>query len=135
MALTKEKLISRLQVHVGLSKQESRAVVERVLGILKDTLAAGEDLLISGFGKFSVRRKNARRGRNPQTKENLILRARKVVVFKTSGVLRHRINGSRSFKVPPRPAWPRDFQPTPCTSPLSMPMGNFPCPGGVLARS
>jgi integration host factor subunit alpha len=97
MALTKEKLISRLQIQVGLSKQESRAVVERVLGIVKDTLAAGEDLLVSGFGKFSVRRKNARRGRNPQTKENLVLRARKVVVFKTSGVLRHRINGSRSF--------------------------------------
>ena len=97
MALTKEKLINRLQVQVGLTKQESRAVVERVLGIVKDTLAAGEDLLVSGFGKFSVRRKNARRGRNPQTKENLILRARKVVVFKTSGVLRHRINGSRSF--------------------------------------
>jgi integration host factor subunit alpha len=97
MALTKEKLINRLQVQVGLSKQESRAVVERVLGIIKDTLSAGEDLLVSGFGKFSVRRKNARRGRNPQTKENLILRARKVVVFKTSGVLRHRINGSRSF--------------------------------------
>ena len=97
MALTKEKLISRLQVQVGLTKQESRAVVERVLGIVKDPLAAGEDLLVSGFGKFSVRRKNARRGRNPQTKENLILRARKVVVFKTSGVLRHRINGSRSF--------------------------------------
>ena len=97
MALTKEKLISRLQIQVGLSKQESRAVVERVLEIVKDTLAAGEDLPVSGFGKFSVRRKNARRGRNPQTKENLILRARKVVVFKTSGVLRHRINGSRSF--------------------------------------
>ncbi len=97
MALTKEKLINRLHIQAGLSKQESRAVVERVLGIVKDTLAAGEDLLVSGFGKFSVRQKNARRGRNPQTKENLILRARKVVVFKTSGVLRHRINGSRSF--------------------------------------
>jgi integration host factor subunit alpha len=97
MALTKEKLINRLQVQAGLSKQESRAVVERILGIIKNTLAAGEDLLVSGFGKFSVRQKNARRGRNPQTKENLILRARKVVVFKTSGVLRHRINGSRSF--------------------------------------
>lgn len=97
MALTKEKLINRLQVQVGLSKQESRAVVERVLDIVKDTLARGEDLLVSGFGKFSVRKKNARRGRNPQTKENLILRARKVVVFKTSGVLRHRINGSRSY--------------------------------------
>jgi integration host factor subunit alpha len=97
MALTKEKLINRLQVQAGLSKQESRAVVERVLGIIKDTLSSGDDLLVSGFGKFSVRQKNARRGRNPQTKENLILRARKVVVFKTSGVLRHRINGSRSF--------------------------------------
>jgi integration host factor subunit alpha len=97
MALTKEKLINRLQVQAGLSKQESRAVVERVLEIIKDTLSSGDDLLVSGFGKFSVRQKNARRGRNPQTKENLILRARKVVVFKTSGVLRHRINGSRSF--------------------------------------
>jgi integration host factor subunit alpha len=97
MALTKEKLINRLQVQAGLSKQESRAVVERVLGIIKDTLSSGDDLLVSGFGKFSVRQKNARRGRNPQTKENLILRARKVVVFKTSGVLRHRINSSRSF--------------------------------------
>jgi integration host factor subunit alpha len=96
MALTKEKLISRLQTQVGLSKQESRSVVERVLDIMKETLAQGEDMLVSGFGKFSVRRKNARRGRNPQTKENLILRARKVVVFKTSGVLRNRINESSS---------------------------------------
>ena len=96
MALTKEKLISRLQMQAGLSKQESRAVVERLLDIVKETLSRGEDLLISGFGKFSVRHKNARRGRNPQTKENLILRERKVVVFKTSGVLRNRINGIRS---------------------------------------
>ena len=96
MALTKEKLISRLQMQVGLSKQESRAVVERLLDIVKETLSRGEDLLISGFGKFSVRHKNARRGRNPQTKENLILRERKVVVFKTSVVLRNRINGTRS---------------------------------------
>ena len=96
MALTKEKLISRLQTQVGLSKQESRSVVERVLDIMKETLAQGEDLLISSFGKFSVRQKNARRGRNPQTKENLILRARKVVVFKPSGVLRNRINSGTS---------------------------------------
>jgi len=93
MALTKEKLIGRLQTQVGLGKQESRMVVERLLDIMKEALADGEDLLISGFGKFSVRQKNARRGRNPQTKENLILRARKVVVFKTSGVLRNLING------------------------------------------
>jgi integration host factor subunit alpha len=92
MALTKEKLISRLQTQAGLSKQESRSVVERILEIMKESLGRGEDLLISGFGKFSVRQKSSRRGRNPQTKENLILRARKVVVFKTSGVLRNRIN-------------------------------------------
>ena len=62
-----------------------------------DVSAAGGRyyIMVSGFGKFSVRQKNARRGRNPQTKENLILRARKVVVFKTSGVLRNRINGYR----------------------------------------
>jgi integration host factor subunit alpha len=59
---------------------------------MKDTLANGEDLLISGYGKFLVRQKNARRGRNPQTKEALMLRARKVLVFKASGVLRGRMN-------------------------------------------
>ena len=59
---------------------------------MKDTLSEGEDLLISGFGKFSVRHKRARRGRDPQTKESLILAARQVVVFKASGVSRKRIN-------------------------------------------
>ena len=59
---------------------------------MKDTLSQGEDLLISGFGKFSVREKKARRGRNPQTKKSLIIASRKVLVFKTSGVLRQRIN-------------------------------------------
>ena len=92
MALTKDKLVSRLQTQLGWSKQESRQAVERLFEIIKDTLANGEDLLISGYGKFSVRQKNARRGRNPQTKESLILSARKVLVFKASGVLRERIN-------------------------------------------
>ena len=92
MALTKEKLNNRLQTQMGMSKQESRQMVERLFGLMKDTLTNGEDLLVSGFGKFSVRQKNARRGRNPQTKESLILSARKVLVFKTSGVLRERIN-------------------------------------------
>ena len=68
--------------------------MERLFEIMKDTLANGEDLLISGYGKFSVRQKNARRGRNPQTKEALMLQARKVLVFKASGVLRKRINES-----------------------------------------
>ncbi len=92
MALTKDKLITRLQTQVGLDKQESRQIVERLLGIMKETLAKGDDLLISGFGKFSVRQKKARRGRNPQTKEAFTLRPRKVLVFKASGVLRERMN-------------------------------------------
>ena len=94
MALTKDKLITRLQAQVGLDKQESRQIVERLLGIMKDTLVRGDELLVSGFGKFSVRQKNERRGRNPQTKERLVLAARKVLVFRASGVLRKRINKS-----------------------------------------
>jgi integration host factor subunit alpha len=94
MALTKDKLVTRIQNHLGMSKQESRQVVDRLLEIIKGTLANEEDLLISGFGKFSVRQKNERKGRNPHTKESLILAARKVLMFKASGVLRERINKS-----------------------------------------
>ena len=94
MAITKEKLTILLQDRLGMSRQESRQIVERFFKIMKDTLSQGEDLLISGFGKFSVRHKKARRGRNPQTKESLTISARKVVVFKASGVLRQRLSGS-----------------------------------------
>ena len=92
MALTKEKIINSIYHQVGVSKSQSRSVVERLLEITKKSLENGEDLLISGFGKFVVKEKAARRGRNPQTTEDLQLRARRVVVFKTSGVLRDKIN-------------------------------------------
>jgi integration host factor subunit alpha len=92
MAITKEKLISHMQAQLGMSRQESRQILEGLFKIMKGTLAQGEDLLISGFGKFSVRQKSARRGRNPQTEERLTINARKVVVFRTSGILRRRIN-------------------------------------------
>jgi integration host factor subunit alpha len=92
MGITKEKLTILLQDRLGISKQESRQIVERVFKIMKDTLSQEEDLLISGFGKFSVRRKRARQGRNPQTEEKITLAARKVVGFKISGVLRRRLN-------------------------------------------
>jgi integration host factor subunit alpha len=98
MTLTKEKLILHFQGHLGLGKRESQQIVDRIFKIMKDSLSKGEDLLISGFGKFSVRQKKARRGRNPQTKESIILSARKVLVFKTSGVLRKRIN--EGFRMP-----------------------------------
>jgi integration host factor subunit alpha len=92
MALTKDKLITHLQTQSGISKQESRQIVERLLEIMKDTLAQGDNLLISGFGKFSVRQKHERKGRNPLTKESLMLRPRRVLVFRPSGVLRERLN-------------------------------------------
>lgn len=92
MALTKEKISSSIYNQVGLSKSQSRTVVERLLEIMKQTLENGEDILISGFGKFVVKKKSARRGRNPQTTKELRLRARRVIVFKTSGVLREKIN-------------------------------------------
>ena len=92
MALTKEKVVDSVYNQVGLSKNQSRRVVESLLEITKQTLVKGENLLVSGFGKFIVKDKAARRGRNPQTKEDLQLRARRVVVFRTSGVLRRKIN-------------------------------------------
>lgn len=92
MALTKEKIINNIYNQAGLSKTQSRLVVERLFEIIKQALENGEDLLVSGFGKFVVKDKSARRGRNPQTTEDLQLRARRVVVFKTSGVLRDKIN-------------------------------------------
>lgn len=93
MALTKERIINNVYEDAKLSKSESRQSVESLLELIKSTLEDGEDLLVSGFGKFVVKHKKPRRGRNPQTKEDLQLRARKVIVFKTSGVLRRKING------------------------------------------
>ena len=93
MSLTKDKLASRLQIEIGLTKSESLDMVENLFEIMKSTLESGEELLISGFGKFSVREKKERLGRNPQTKEKMMLRERKVVVFKTSSRLRGRMNG------------------------------------------
>jgi integration host factor subunit alpha len=98
MALTKEKLIINLENQLGISRQESRQLVERLLKIMKDTLSRGEDLLISGFGKFSVRQNKGHQGRSPQASEGLILSARKVVAFKTSGVLRQRISEAVNAK-------------------------------------
>ena len=97
MSLTKEKIITDIYHNVGLSKAQSRIVVERLFEIIKQTLERGEDILISGFGKFMVKEKAERRGRNPQTTQDLKLRARRVVVFKNSGVLRRKISeGTKS---------------------------------------
>lgn len=92
MALTKNDIVSRIY-DLGFTKKQSSEMVESLLEIIKKTLADGEDVLISGFGKFCVRQKRQRRGRNPATGEDLLLPPRKVVTFKCSGKLREKING------------------------------------------
>jgi integration host factor subunit alpha len=94
MTLTKNNLIESVQNNLDLSKQRSTKLVESTLEIIKDTLAGGDDVLISGFGKFSVRDKERRRGRNPQTGSDLILRSRRVITFRCSQVLRDKLNPS-----------------------------------------
>ena len=93
MALTKANIVQSVQHNLRLPKSNSVQVVESLLEIIKRTLASGEDLLISGFGKFCVKDKGKRKGRNPQTGGDMILGSRRVVVFRCSGVLRERVNG------------------------------------------
>lgn len=91
MALTKNDIIARVN-ELGFTKKRSTEIIETLLKIIKDNLADNDDLLISGFGKFCVKEKNQRRGRNPATGDDLILRERKVITFKCSGKLRELIN-------------------------------------------
>ena len=93
MALTKDKIVDSIYLKLGLPKKQSLEVVESLLEIIKKTLVNGEDVLISGFGKFRVKNKRERTGRNPQTAEAMRLRARRVMTFKCSGVLKNKVNG------------------------------------------
>ena len=88
MALTKNEMVKRVQDKTGLTKKESMAVVGGLFEIIKDELSHGKPVKISGFGKWTVMNKKARKGRNHQTGEDLIIDARKVVTFKPSNVLR-----------------------------------------------
>jgi len=94
MTVTKAHMIESVQENLGYPKNQSAEIVESLIEIIKKTLAEGDDLLISGFGKFCVKNKKERKGRNPATNEEMILRQRKVVVFKCSGLLRDKVNGS-----------------------------------------
>ena len=92
MALTKKQIAQSVQQGTGASFDQACRSVDTIFKILKNTLASGEDVLISGFGKFKVNAKAARKGRNPQTGETLTLKPRKVVTFQCSGKLRERLN-------------------------------------------
>jgi len=93
MSLTKDHIANSIEENLGHPKAASTRLLESVLEIMKTSLANGEDVLISGFGKFCVKDKATRRGRNPATGEELTLKPRRVVTFKCSGLLKERING------------------------------------------
>jgi integration host factor subunit alpha len=95
MTLTKEDLLIAIAEANGYPRNRSVELVETLLELIKSKLASGDDVLISGFGKFSIKEKRERRGRNPATGEDMILRPRRVVTFKCSGQLRDKINKSQ----------------------------------------
>ena len=90
--MTKADIIESIYEKVGLSKEESSRIVELVLQTLKDTLENGEKVKISAFGNFVVRTKRSRRGRNPQTGDEIQITARKVLTFKSSPILKRALN-------------------------------------------
>ncbi len=92
MTLTKAQIIESIQNQLGFPKTQSTDMIETLLEIIKRSLESGDDVLISGFGKFCIKDKRERRGRNPATGADLMLTKRKVVTFKCSGKLRDRIS-------------------------------------------
>ena len=96
MAVTKSSLMDSICESCDFTKQESSAVVESLLEIIKSTLASGEEVLISGFGKFCLKDKRERKGRNPQTGDDMMMDARRIVTFKCSEKLRKKLNNKAS---------------------------------------
>lgn len=86
--MTKNDIVQNVHDKLGFSKKDSAKMVEHVFEIMKDNLARGEKIKISGFGSFAVREKKARKGRNPQTGEEILISARKVLTFKASQILK-----------------------------------------------
>jgi len=94
MTFTKADLINKVHTsNPKLTKAQARKAVEAILRIIKSSLGNGEDVLMSGFGKLSVKDKAVRKGRNPQTGESMMLDARRVITFRPSGKLREKVNG------------------------------------------
>ncbi len=90
--MTKSDMVEKIYEKIGFSKKESAELVEMVFDIIKSTLEAGEKIKIAGFGNFVVKEKADRRGRNPQTGEEIVISARKILTFKPSQVLKASIN-------------------------------------------
>jgi len=94
MALTKAKIVETVAKQNGYTSKRSVEIIETLLETIKSSLESGEDVLISGFGKFCVHEKKARKGRNPATGEEMMLAPRKVISFRCSRQLRDKIDGS-----------------------------------------
>ena len=92
MTLTKVQIVDSVNDQIGFTKDYSSELVETLLEIIKQTLESGEDVLVSGFGKFCVKEKKERTGRNPNTGESAVIRSRRVLGFRCSRKLREKIN-------------------------------------------
>ena len=104
MTLTKDRIIENICRNTDLMKSEAAQTFQSLMEIMKQTLSSGEDILISGFGKFCVKEKKERKGRNPATADDMILDARRVVTFKCSGKLKEKLNtkkkkGGKEIKI------------------------------------
>ncbi len=93
MTLTKAKIVEAVAEQIGYTKNQSVNMIETLLELIKRSLESGEDVLVSGFGKFRIKEKRERRGRNPSTGEDMMLEPRRVVTFNCSRKLRDKING------------------------------------------
>ena len=91
MALTKTDMVDAIQQRIGFSRKKSTDLIETFIEIMKGTIESGDDVLISGFGKFCVKEKKQRKGRNPATGKDMLLDSRQVVTFKCSAVLRDKV--------------------------------------------
>ncbi len=116
--MTKADLVENIYERVGFSKKESAEIVELVFEIIKQTLEQGEKIKIAGFGNFVVREKKSRRGRNPQTGQEIRISARKVLTFKPSQVLKNTLN--QAIQQPPAPPTPPP-SPAPSGTPQTTP--------------
>lgn len=93
MAITKTTIIEKISEKINQEPSRAKDTVEHLLEIMKSALASGEDIMLSGFGKFQVNEKAARKGRNPATGKDMMLKKRRVVTFNCAGTLRDKING------------------------------------------
>ena len=94
--MTKADLVTKVYEEFAPTKKEASEIVENIFDIIKGTLSEGENVKISGFGKFIVREKKQRKGRNPQTGQEMMISARRVLTFKPSQVLRERVNNDEA---------------------------------------